>query len=121
MSEKAGGAVVWFALTLCGCTGAATERDRQESLAGWYWQQGEQELFQRCGQSEPWTIDRSPVLRERARAFGLEPDMPVYVRVRGTLSPASGALVVAKVEQFGSPDPVRNCPLTGVVTSTPSK
>lgn len=121
MNRIAGCTVVWFGLALCGCTVAATAPDREEALAGWYWQHGEQELLQPCGQSQPLTVARSPALRERALAFGLEPDMPVYVRVRGTLSPASNGLAVAQVEQFGSPDPVRDCPLTGVVTSTPGK
>lgn len=114
--------MLWSAaLTLAGCTTTATQPGRAETLTGWYWQRGDQALFQSCGDSRQWIVAPSPQLRERARAFRLEPDTPVYVSVVGTRSPESGELAIAQVEQFGSPDPVRGCALTGIVSPTPDR
>jgi len=75
---------------------------------------GGQGSFQPCGgQSQSWRLSQAGDLPARAKAFGLQPDTPVYVRVTGSLR--DNALAVASVEQLGSPTPVRDCGLTGVV------
>lgn len=79
-----------------------------------------QGFFQFCGQERQVRITDSADLEERARRFGLQPDTPVYVQLRGTQSVSGDALAVARVEQFGSDKPVRNCGLTGVVTPSMS-
>jgi hypothetical protein len=76
-------------------------------------QHGDMGMFQPCGQEKQLTVD-SAELRQRAREFGLEPDMPVYVRLSGTSDGAGFA--VTRVDQFGSPDPVRDCSMTGTMT-----
>ena len=81
-------------------------------LAGWYLEHAGQPRFQPCGQPQPLRIAAAADLPARAKAFGLDEDTPVYVRVKGTIS--SGELRVVAVEQFGSSTPVRNCGLTGV-------
>ena len=80
--------------------------------AGWYLEHAGQPRFQPCGQPQSLRIAVAADLPVRAKAFGLDEDTPVYVRVKGTIS--SGELRVVAVEQFGSPTPVRNCGLTGV-------
>lgn len=82
--------------------------------AGWYLEHAGQPRFQPCGQSQPLPIVAAADLPARAKAFGLADDTPVYVRVTGTI--AGGEVRVAAVEQFGSPTPVRDCGLTGVVS-----
>ncbi len=72
--------------------------------------------FQPCGQSQPLSVD-SAELRARAKAFSLQADTPVYVRVFGTTD--GSVLTVSGVQQFGSPTPVRNCGMTGVVLPAP--
>lgn len=88
------------------------------SYAGWYMEHAGQATFQPCGQAQPWRITEPADLPARARAFGLEPDTPVYVRLSGAA--AAGAIAVTTVEQFGSPTPVRNCALNGVVIPAPT-
>lgn len=113
-------------LVLCAaaaCTGggpAATQQVAQGTThAGWYMQNGGQGFFQSCGQERQVRITDSADLEERARRFGLQPDTPVYVQLRGTQSASGDALAVARVEQFGSDKPVRNCGLNGVVKRAP--
>jgi hypothetical protein len=68
--------------------------------------------FQPCGHADSLRVD-SADLRARAREFGLDADTPVYVRVAGSIE--GSTLQVVRVEQFGSPTPVRDCAMTGVV------
>ena len=82
-------------------------------MAGWYMQHGAMDMFQTCGQTQSLTVD-SADLRARAKAFDLQPNTPVYVRVHGTIEGTT--LSVVHVEQFGSDIPVTDCGLTGVVT-----
>jgi hypothetical protein len=79
-------------------------------MAGWYSQNAKGAIFQPCG-SSPLSIPDSAALRQRARDFDLQDDLPVYVRLRGTRSGTS--FEVASVEQFGSPTPIRDCPMSG--------
>jgi hypothetical protein len=84
-----------------------------ETQAGWYMEHGDGGTFQPCGQDKALTVD-SEELRQRARDFGLEPDTPVYVRLSGASD--GSTFTVARVDQFGSPEPVRDCRMTGTVT-----
>ena len=83
-----------------------------EVIAGWYMEHGGMTMFQRCGNDTQLSVD-SAELRARAKDFGLDEGNPVYVRVAGTVN--GNTLTVASVEQFGSPTPVRDCGMTGVV------
>jgi hypothetical protein len=85
----------------------------EQEFVGWYMEHGQAATFLACGAQAAWPVASSKPLSQRARAFGLAPDTPVYVRVRGFR--AEGRLVVATVSQFGSPTPIRDCPMTGVV------
>jgi pyruvate/2-oxoglutarate dehydrogenase complex dihydrolipoamide acyltransferase (E2) component len=80
--------------------------------AGWYMEHGDMGMFQLCGQEQQLTVD-SADLRARAKDFGLEPNTPVYVRLAG--SSDGSTFTVTGIEQFGSPEPMRDCGLTGVV------
>lgn len=58
-------------------------------------------------------------LQARAKSFGLQDDTPVYVKLLARVSDARSSakkVDVVRVEQFGSPTPVRDCGMTGVVT-----
>lgn len=91
-------------------------------VAGWYIQREGRHLFQACGEGAPKPIEASADLIGKARAFGLEDDLPVYVRLAVTpnrSSPASTGQVV-RVEQFGSETPVMDCAMTGIVGPGPS-
>lgn len=87
----------------------------EHALAGWYIQHGSQGSFQPCGQSEQWRIGAAADLADRAKAFGLDDDNPIYVRVLATTRASDKSIDISRVEQFGSPTPVRNCAMNGVV------
>ena len=91
---------------------AAPTPAASDVIAGWYMEHGGMAMFQRCGNDTQLSVD-SADLRARAKDFGLDEGNPVYVRVAGTIS--GNTLTVASVEQFGSPTPVRDCGMTGVV------
>lgn len=120
----AGGMLV---LTACAAQEAPTQTPQQ--MAGWYSQSAGVNTFQRCASGESWLVTQPADLPARATAFGLQGDMPVYVKLSAVIS-APGKfgpqgmyprqLRVARVVQFGSPTPVRNCALTGVVHPAPS-
>jgi hypothetical protein len=76
-------------------------------------QHGGQGSFQACGAAHPWRVSAPGELPAHARAFGLDDDTPIYVRIQGIQS--ADGIAVSRVEQFGSPTPVRDCPMTGVV------
>ena len=80
--------------------------------AGWYMEHGEMGMLQLCGQSEQLTVESADLLAQ-AESFGLEPNTPVYVRVAGSTDGSN--FTVTRVEQFGSPTPVSDCGLAGVV------
>lgn len=82
-------------------------------FAGWYLQRAGKGRFQPCGRQAQWAVGQGADLATRARDFGLMDDTPVYVRVTGDMH--EGVLDVRSVEQFGSPTPVRDCAMTGVV------
>lgn len=109
-----------FLLPLLGCTSSNPKVESQvrvqtAAIAGWYIESGGGASFQPCEGTPSLTVAPSEALKKRAKDFGVSPQSPVYARLRGNI--ASGVLTVSAVEQFGSPTPVRDCPLTGVVTS----
>ena len=87
--------------------------DAGNAQAGWYMEHGATGMLQPCSQDVHLTVD-SAELRQRARDFGLAPGTPVYVRVSGTTE--GSRFTVARVAQFGSPEPVSDCPMTGTMT-----
>lgn len=110
-----------FALlsTLAACSAAERAGSQPQpdpnatTQVGWYLQHAGEGRFQGCGQSQSIPIADGADLPARARAFGLTDDTPVYVRLKGSVR--GQALHVTRVEQFGSPTPVRNCGMDGVV------
>lgn len=119
---KHGLLAVSLALLLSGCaTGepsAASARDGAvQAYRGWYMEHRGQASFQPCGQSWPWRVTESADLPAQARKFDLQPDTPIYVRVSGVQQ--GDTIAVISVEQFGSPIPVRDCAMTGVVIPDP--
>lgn len=115
-------AVLFFAGTLAMALNACAQApEPTQSLAGWYSEHGTSRTFQPCGSDQAWTIAEAGQLPARAKAFDLQPDAPVYVKLKATVSPSRGGnstreVHVREVTQFGSPTPVRNCAMTGVVT-----
>lgn len=118
MHVKPGFWPIVLAVFLGACSSAGSSNSaaaRSDQLyAGWYMQHAGHGQFTPCGQQTALPVSPSPDLLAQAKAFGLEDDMPVYARLRGELRDAG--FVVSAVEQFGSPRPVRDCPLEGVVT-----
>lgn len=90
-----------------------TATAKGQSYSGWYMEHAGQSTFQPCGQTKQWRVSAPADLVARAKKFGLEQDTPVYVQLLGTAQ--GDAIAVSRVQQFGSPTPVRNCALTGVV------
>lgn len=88
--------------------GEATE------VRGWYRVDRGRGRLQLCGSEETLTIESTQRLQPAARARRLDTGMPVYVQLRGTRQ--DDRLQVAEVLQMGSPEPVRDCPMTGVAT-----
>ncbi|HVR80867.1 MAG TPA: hypothetical protein VHF02_02075 [Luteimonas sp.] len=82
-------------------------------VAGWYVQDATRTLLQPCGAPEGLTVVNGGELRKRAADFGLQDGEPVYVRVQGGRT--AGGFRLARVEQFGSPVPIRDCPMSGTM------
>lgn len=89
-----------------------------QPYAGWYMQHAGQGTFQPCGQSQLLQVSAPADLVVRAKAFGLDEDTPIYVRVTGSVS--GSEIAVSRVDQFGSPTPVRNCAMSGAVIPAPA-
>ena len=103
------------AIAMAGC--AAAEKPSAaggRSYAGWYTQHAGRGSFQPCGHAPALLVRESGELRTEAKKFGLDDDTPVYVRLSGAVSADRNEMSVAKVDQFGSPTPVRDCPMTGL-------
>lgn len=82
-----------------------------DGVTGWYVQGATHATLQPCGAPEHLVVVDGGELRKRANDFGLQDDLPVYVRVHGSRS--GGEFRLARVDQFGSPVPIRDCPMTG--------
>jgi hypothetical protein len=95
-----------------------------QPLNGWFLQGASGGRLQPCGQSAQWPIGDMADLTSRAKAFGLQDDTPVYVKLLARVSDAGHIATkkvdVVRVEQFGSPTPVRDCAMTGVVMPAPA-
>ena len=102
--------LVGSSLVACNAPASST---KPSQLAGWYLQHGREARFQACGKGTAVRLAATADLRQRAVQFELDDDTPIYVRIEVV---ATGSeLEVLRVLQFGSPTPVRNCGLTGVV------
>jgi hypothetical protein len=103
---------------------ATTSTVDAQPLNGWYLQGAGGSRLQPCGQSVQWAIGDKADLQARAKAFGLQDDTPVYVKLLARVSDAGNNAAkkvdVMRVEQFGSPTPVRDCSMTGVVMPAPA-
>lgn len=87
-------------------------KDMAGVQAGWY----RAGMLQACGSTKSMKVSNSAELDKQVKAGGMQPGDPVYVRLEGSMS--GGALSVTRVAQFGSPTPVRDCAMTGVVTQS---
>lgn len=95
----------------CGSTAPpVTAATTATAVSGWYSQHADTASLQPCG-GQVLAVAGGDELRQRAERFGLQDGDPVYVRVRGALT--SDAIRIEGVDQFGSPTPVRDCPMTG--------
>ena len=117
---KHGMLAIGAAVLLANCAAAGKKPEAQgpsvansQLHAGWYIESAGQGRFQPCGQSRQWRVTASADLPAQAKAFGLQQETPVYVRLTGSVR--GDEIAVARVEQFGSPTPVRNCGMDGVV------
>ena len=102
-------------VAMAGC--AAAEKPSAaggHSYAGWYTQRAGPGSFQLCGRAPALLVRESAEVRAAATKFGLEDDNPVYVRLSGVVSADRNEISVKRVDQFGSPSPVRDCPMTGL-------
>lgn len=112
---------------LSGCAAAkAPAEEVAQPITGWYSHNEQGDTFQPCGSSQPWLVAKSADLSARATSFGLQNGTPVYVKMVAAVSAPGkyGArgnyarqVQVDRVTQFGSPTPVRNCAIDGVVHS----
>lgn len=103
------------AIAISGC--AAAEKSSAppgHSYAGWYTEHSGRGSFQPCGHAPALLVSESAELRAQAKTFGLEEDTPVYVRLTGVVSADRNEFTLIRVDQFGSPTPVRDCPMTGL-------
>lgn len=85
----------------------------EQAYVGWYMEHGSQPMFQACGSSNMVNVSNAADLRARLKASDVVPGNPVYVRFTGRSE--GSAIVVDQVQQVGSPSPVRDCALPGVV------
>lgn len=93
------------------CAPVQEPRSNTEApVPGWYVQEGARASFQPCAEQRLVVVDGAD-LRQRAGDFGLQDGDPVYVRLLG--SRADDEFRLSRVAQFGSPAPVRDCPMTG--------
>ena len=95
----------------CGSVATPVTSSAVTSLTGWYTQDATRATLQPCAASETLAIANASELHDRAAKFGLQDGDPVYVKVEGTRT--DGGFRLQRVEQFGSPTPIRDCPMTG--------
>lgn len=82
-------------------------------VSGWYVQDATRASLQPCGAPNRLIVVNGGELRKQAADFGLQPGDPVYVRVGGIRT--AGEFRLGRVEQFGSPLPIRDCPMSGTM------
>lgn len=83
------------------------------AVTGWYTQQGAVAQLRPCGDATALQVDNGAALAARARDFGLQDGDPIYVKIHGVRDGA--ALRLEQVDQFGSPTPIRDCPMGGTM------
>ena len=93
---------------------APAAKASEHEYAGWYTERDGGAVFQPCGQDVALRVGKNSELDAHSQRFGMTPDSPVYVRLRGR--EADGSIEVTAVVQFGSPTPVRDCAMRGTVT-----
>lgn len=102
-------------IAVSSCAAAHKPSEPQgHSYAGWYTEHAGRGAFQPCGKTPALLVGESAELRAEAKKFDLDQDTPVYVRLSGVVSAERNEMSVTKVEQFGSPTPVRDCPMSGL-------
>ena len=106
----------------CCAAAEASSPSHGQSYAGWYTERSGKGSFQPCESTTALSVSQSGELRARAKRFGLDEDTPVYVRLSGVVSAGRNEFSLVRIEQFGSPNPVRDCPMTGlqIQSSAPS-
>ena len=103
------------AILISGCAAAENSAAPQgHTYAGWYTEHSGRGSFQPCGRAPALLVSESAELRAQAKKFGLDEDTPVYVRLSGVVSADRNEFTLSKIEQFGSPTPVRDCPMSGL-------
>lgn len=100
-----------FSALALACSPVQERRIATAPVPGWYVQEDSQARFQPCGAKQRLLVVEGADLRQRAGDFGLQDGDPIYVRLLG--SRADGEFRLFRVAQFGSPVPVRDCPMTG--------
>lgn len=98
----------------CCAAAQASSPPQGQSYAGWYTEHSGRGSFQPCGRAAALSVSQSDKLHARAKTFGLDDDTPVYVRLSGVVSADGKEFSFIGIEQFGSPNPVRDCPMTGL-------
>lgn len=83
------------------------------AITGWYTQQGGSARLRPCDDATALQVDNGAALAARARDFGLQDGDPIYVKIHGVRNGA--ALRVERVDQFGSPTPIRDCQMGGTM------
>lgn len=85
-----------------------------ESFTGWYREHNGMGVFQACGNGTILNVN-SVELHNKAKAFDLGTDNPIYIRINGE---SDGKILhVSDVLQFGSDTPIRDCAQNGVIIS----
>lgn len=95
----------------CGSVATSAADSASSALAGWYVQDATHTTIQPCGEPDRLSVANALELRKHAAKFGLQDGDPVYVRVEGSRTDRGFRL--QRVEQFGSPTPIRDCPMSG--------
>lgn len=103
------------AIAVSGCVAAEkTAAPQGHTYAGWYTAHAGRGSFQPCGRAPALLVSESAELRAQAKTFGLDEETPVYVRLSGVILAERNEFTLTKIEQFGSPTPVRDCPMSGL-------
>lgn len=80
---------------------------------GWY----RSGTLQACGSTASTKLNNTAEIEKQIKAGGMRSGDPVYVRLEGKMD--GSAFNVTRVAQVGSPTPVRDCAMNGVVTQSP--
>lgn len=104
--------VAGTAAAAAGCGGVVADKAAGSEMRGWYREIAAGARFRPCGGDRELELEPSAELRRRTRDF--DPGSPVYAVVQAHPTP-DGGLAVDRVIQVGSPEPVRDCAMNGVV------